>query len=540
MYRNLLSLFLVLCASASFAQVQWIAIDSTSAYTYASIVHHDASNNVFVQNTVYGMNKYLQKYSPSGTLLWQQSIGQSADTSITDMIVDNASNIYVTGHRYNSATGTSHSFLKKIDNNGNHLWRDTTSVGEYLRIAVDDADNVYVCGIARDTSEATGMMLSKYSPAGVLLWHRDLRDSAYSSNALMIGVTKTGKIIIAGHEGGSWDNFGAIAQYDTDGNLEWRATLDIASGTGYSGSLKSIAVDDSGNLFVVYHYYYWSQQGKSYGYLAKITPAGQLSWWKDFIGFYYPEYNALATDSAGDLYLAGADFNLNTYTDDASVVKYDGATGQIIWRSLVSGTTQQVKETYNAIQVKNGALYATGSITDKDILTAKHDLSTGVVLWSATQNGTTASPPNKFEGTTITVDNEGSVIAAGMTAPAVSFESHSFVIKYNTAASVNDGGVNNVVTSVNENMGAKSPEVSHYPNPFSEHTTFTFHLARRSSVTLEVFDRLGKRVDQIAVDDLDQGVNSIQWNAKGMAAGMYFYRLTVGDKETTGKMVITR
>ncbi len=68
-----------------------------------------------------------------------------------------------------------------------------------------------------------------------------------------------------------------------------------------------------------------------------------------------------------------------------------------------------------------------------------------------------------------------------------------------------------------------------YPNPFNPTTTITYDLPRRSQVTLKILDVLGQVVSTLVDGVQEQGHRSTQWNAAGIASGVYFCRL-----ETTG------
>jgi len=75
-----------------------------------------------------------------------------------------------------------------------------------------------------------------------------------------------------------------------------------------------------------------------------------------------------------------------------------------------------------------------------------------------------------------------------------------------------------------------------YPNPFNGVTKIRFKVARQGFVTLKVYDITGKAVATLATGDLPPGEYDYEWDAKGMASGIYFYR--VGD--AVRRMVLMR
>ncbi|MDP1676766.1 MAG: glycosyl hydrolase family 18 protein [Bacteroidota bacterium] len=67
-----------------------------------------------------------------------------------------------------------------------------------------------------------------------------------------------------------------------------------------------------------------------------------------------------------------------------------------------------------------------------------------------------------------------------------------------------------------------------FPNPFNPTTTLQFAIpdgAARDIVTLKIYDLLGREVATPVNEQMDAGIYSIQWNATGLASGVYFYTL---------------
>ncbi|MCU7493996.1 MAG: T9SS type A sorting domain-containing protein [Ignavibacteria bacterium] len=76
-----------------------------------------------------------------------------------------------------------------------------------------------------------------------------------------------------------------------------------------------------------------------------------------------------------------------------------------------------------------------------------------------------------------------------------------------------------------------------YPNPFNPATTIEYFLPAEGHVKLTVFDSLGKVVSVISDSYQQQGRHSVQFNARGLPSGLYYYRLS-SDKFSEAKKMI--
>lgn len=80
-----------------------------------------------------------------------------------------------------------------------------------------------------------------------------------------------------------------------------------------------------------------------------------------------------------------------------------------------------------------------------------------------------------------------------------------------------------------------------YPNPFNPSTTISFELYSTETVTLQVFNLLGQVVETLVNgEQLAPGLKQINFNAKDLSSGVYFYRLDAGDVHFTKKMALIK
>jgi glucuronoarabinoxylan endo-1,4-beta-xylanase len=79
-----------------------------------------------------------------------------------------------------------------------------------------------------------------------------------------------------------------------------------------------------------------------------------------------------------------------------------------------------------------------------------------------------------------------------------------------------------------------------YPNPFNPTTTIRFSLEAENQVRLKIFDVLGQELETLINEKRDAGSHRCQYDASHLEAGIYFYRLTVGGRSQTRKMLLIK
>jgi subtilisin family serine protease len=75
------------------------------------------------------------------------------------------------------------------------------------------------------------------------------------------------------------------------------------------------------------------------------------------------------------------------------------------------------------------------------------------------------------------------------------------------------------------------------PNPFSDHTQIRFQLPANGSVTLDVYDPLGKRVATLASGEYQKGSYAVTFKPESTADGVYLVRLTALGQTLTKKLL---
>jgi hypothetical protein len=91
------------------------------------------------------------------------------------------------------------------------------------------------------------------------------------------------------------------------------------------------------------------------------------------------------------------------------------------------------------------------------------------------------------------------------------------------------GGISSVETHKIEPNGFKL--VQNYPNPFSESTTLTYILPKRSPVKLEIYSITGVKMATLVNTERDAGEYQITIDGSRLPGGIYFCRFTWGQAE---------
>jgi hypothetical protein len=85
-----------------------------------------------------------------------------------------------------------------------------------------------------------------------------------------------------------------------------------------------------------------------------------------------------------------------------------------------------------------------------------------------------------------------------------------------------------------------------YPNPFNPATKIRYSILEESSVSLKIFDALGREVRTLMKGNQNPGSYEFFFNAQGLASGIYFYRLQstpvsgAGGQTQVKKMLLLR
>jgi glucose/arabinose dehydrogenase len=97
-----------------------------------------------------------------------------------------------------------------------------------------------------------------------------------------------------------------------------------------------------------------------------------------------------------------------------------------------------------------------------------------------------------------------------------------------------------VTSNENENNPAGYFIEQNYPNPFNPATIIRYNIPEESSVTIKVYNTLGKEIDTIASGLQQKGVYERIWNAERFASGVYYVKMiaqSLSSDKTFSKVI---
>lgn len=270
----------------------WCAELASGKEDVASAVAVDSQGNVVITGYTTGnlagnanpegaREPFVAKYTPNGELVWLRQFGPDETGYAEGIATDADDNIVIVGVKY-GAPDIQYGFLAKLTSQGERLW--TRQSGQLPgSVAVDPSGNIAWVALTitgRDVSPT----LKKYSPAGALLWRREL-----SAEDGYVTCDSAGDILLSGSEAVSAaGGTGWLEKFSATGERLWGAQ----SSVGFSLT----SVSSSGDFFVLGNDVHWL--------LRRYTGLGELVWSEPADSSLFDE-TGIAINPRGELVIAG-------------------------------------------------------------------------------------------------------------------------------------------------------------------------------------------------------------------------------------------
>lgn len=102
-------------------------------------------------------------------------------------------------------------------------------------------------------------------------------------------------------------------------------------------------------------------------------------------------------------------------------------------------------------------------------------------------------------------------------------------------------------TSINDDeiLPTRIKLYQNYPNPFNPSTEIKFKINKSETVSIKVYNILGKEIKLLLGENLPAGVHNVQWNGKDnegspLPSGIYFIQMQAGEYQQTIKSVLLK
>jgi len=173
---------------------------------------------------------------------WLQIWKESGSASARDIILDNSSNIYLTGISDEQAC------LIKYTQFGQQIWNKTYSgISGVKTAATDDENNIYMAGTQGPYGNED-IFLLKVNQTGDMQWHKEW-DNLDRDYAASIELNSNGDLYILGStiSDGAGDVDIVLLKYNQSGGLKWYKTW----GYQWNDFGVDMYIDSDDNIFVV-------------------------------------------------------------------------------------------------------------------------------------------------------------------------------------------------------------------------------------------------------------------------------------------------
>ncbi len=414
----------------------------------------------------------------------------------------------------------------KTDSDGNSAWQRTFG-GDFVeagRHIEQTRDGGYIVigeteSLGNGEMEFPDMYLIKLDQSGNQEWYR-MYDGGDGDIGYWAEQTPDGGYIICGSIRVQGTEKLGLLKTDSLGNELWRRIYGDWIAAGYS--LRQTA--DNGYIVAGCNYAAGSYNA---GYLLKVDSLGFEQWSRHYLeDDALTIYEVALTSDGGYIMtgLKGEEHNFDIF------LKKVTSSGDTEWTQYFDIGTWDwgfwVEQTTDGGYVLSG-FNDSGDISNSDAYILKTDAN-GEPEWDLTIGGDQSDLARCVRQT-----SDGGFIVCGRTIDTTGIPaSYIWLIRLNAEGTPIDGP-----EWLAPNSFSLFPA---YPNPFNACTIISYSLPTESSVSVEIYDILGRRLTTIFEGEQDQGSHSVTWNASRQTSGIYFYKVLSNGVSKGGKLIFQK
>lgn len=514
--------FFTILTSNCFPQTQFQLVigDSSNSGHARSIIQTTDGGTIAVGQTGINGDMYIVKLNSSGQLQWSKTIGGSGQDLALSVVQTTDGGFAVSGFGNSFGTGVAGAIIVKLTPGGTVEWARVLVDG-FLDAAysiIQTSDGGYAAAIS--PGEGGGsfrMIIVKLNSMGIMQWNKNIGGESY---VRCIKETTDRGYILAGATRsfgeGDFDMF--VVKLDSNGSLQWAKTI---GGTNYDFANSIVQTTDGG--------YAVAGRTGSFGnadkmYIVKLNSGGMLQWTKVMAVNFDRAYSIVQTTDGG--------YTVAGYTEGGGgmlIVKLN-PDGSLQWSRVVDGGSVQTYA-YSIIQTTDGGYVAAGY---GGILGAA-----GMFIVKFDNNGNTCGNSISHNisvgtggvlGSPIPTVNNISLLDTTLVPPT---GSHGYATPICVIG----------IQPISNEIPASYKLYQNYPNPFNPVTTIKFDITgilMSGECSIRIYDMLGKEIAVLVNQSFQPGTYKFEWDGTNYASGVYYYKLSILNSESSVKYQETK
>ncbi len=414
---------------------------------------------------------HFYAYYPDGNPYWIVNTSTGVP-NISSALLTSDSTIY---------TATNNDTLYALSSSGNLKWKISIGFGERkMHLSLDREGNIYT--INSDTLR----VINKLGNTILLKYFDDISSPVIFSPDGNTIYFKTGHLT-------SWEEDQSLIAADLQGNIVWRYWF-------FETNEAPVTVDNEGNIYL-----YGSDSTNGINdYIYSLNKYGGVRWKYPTDGFF--SYNSVTVDAEGNIV-----FYCRKENGNKNYIVSLKNNGEINWEIPLEPDEDPLyaQVDHGLVSDADGNIYF-GSTYEGGNFYAMNKY--GEFLWELSLNGYSyySSPAIGSDGT----------LYIG-TSLSTFFQNHQ-----QNLIAVNDEPVFiEVETIPKKNFQLEQ----NYPNPFNPSTKIEYSVEKPEWIKLDVYNSLGAHIVTLVDEYNGSGTHSVNFNAKGIPSGVYFYTIRTGD-----------
>lgn len=308
----------------------------------------------------YGAGKLdlaLVKVNASGVISWQRTYGGSGDDYFRSVRQSSDWGYVIAGSSTSYGAGNADAWLMKITSAGEIEWQRTYGTGgaDFLYSAEPLSGGGWI--VAGETAAAgaeSDAWLMKLDQNAAIVWQKKYGGTATDYLTFGVEVSGGGYLAI-----GQTSSFGRgsedvwLISVDASGNVRWQRAYG-GTGIDYCYTVHST----SSGSYILAGTTTSAGAGNNDGWLAKMSPAGDIVWAKTFGGVDDDNFYAVDVTADGGFVVAGSTRSFGAGDSDAWLVRLDSQ-ARVRWQRTYGSSSHE--DFRSVSRTSDGGLVAAGS-----------------------------------------------------------------------------------------------------------------------------------------------------------------------------------